>query len=265
MITVKSSRELGLMRHSGRLVAQILQAVAQEARPGVTLSQLDAMAETLTLESGALPAFKGYMGYQYSLCTSVNDQVVHGLPTQRALAEGDIVGLDFGVVCNGYYADSAVTVAVGEVSEAASSLIRATQSALYAAIDAARAGNSIRDIALAIESVVVPQGYSIVREFVGHGIGQKLHESPQIPNYSAGASTLTLRKGMTICIEPMVNQFSANVKVLPDRWTAATADGGLSAHFEHTIAITDGEAEVLTEWSSTLSRQTKGTAQITRA
>ncbi len=256
MITVKSSRELDLMRHSGRLVAEILQTVAEQARPGVTLADLDKIAESLTLENGALPAFKGYFGYGYSLCTSVNEQVVHGLPTQRALIAGDIVGLDFGVVYKGFYADSAVTIPVGTVTENAQRLLRATQDSLYAAIGAAREGNSLRDIALAIESVVLPLGYSIVREFVGHGIGQKLHEPPQIPNYSDGASTLKLRKGMTICIEPMINQFSANVKVLPDRWTAATVDGGLSAHFEHTIAITDGEAEILTEWSKLPLRRT---------
>lgn len=175
------------------------------------------------------------------------------------MVSGDIVGLDFGVVCNGYYADSAVTVAVGSITPSADRLLRATQDALYAAIGAAKAGNSVKDIALAVEAVVIPLGYSIVREFVGHGIGQRLHESPQIPNYSDGASSLKLRKGMTICIEPMINEFSANVRVLPDRWTAATVDGGLSAHFEHTIAITDGAAEVLTEWSADPSHRVRKT------
>ncbi len=248
MVHIKSQRELEHMRKSGSLVAKVLREVAQMAKPGVTLSQLDAEAERLTLELGATPAFKGYLGYRHSLCTSVNEQVVHGIPTSRALVAGDILGLDFGLVYNGYYGDSAVTIPIGPVSEETSQLIDATCRALYAAIDVARPGNSLKDIATAIEKTVEPFGYGIVREFVGHGIGQKLHEEPQIANYSSGASHLKLRAGMTIAIEPMINAGGHEVRVLSDKWTAVTKDGSLSAHFEHTLAIMDGVAEVLTEW-----------------
>ncbi len=249
MVTVKSERELDLMRAAGRLVSEVLQGVVAIVRPGVTLKELDSYAEELTLARGAKPAFKGYMGYQHTLCTSVNEQIVHGIPTDRALVEGDIVGLDYGLVYKGYYGDSAVTVPVGPVTERSARLMRATRDSLYAAIDAAREGNTIKDVARAVEEAVKPMGYGIVREFVGHGIGLKLHEDPQIPNYAAGASSLKLRKGMTICIEPMINEGSSGVRVLGDRWTAVTVDGLRSAHFEHTLAITDAEAEVLTEWS----------------
>jgi methionyl aminopeptidase len=248
MINVKSPRELDLMRQSGRLVAEILQEVAKKAQPGVSLAELDQLAESLTLERGAKPAFKGYMGYRHTLCTSVNEQIVHGIPTSRVLQEGDIVGLDYGLVLNGFFGDSAVTVPIGKVSSSSALLLLATRDALYAAIAASTEGNTIRDIAAAVESVVKPLGYGIVREFVGHGIGQKLHETPQIPNYSEGASNLRLRSGMTICIEPMITEGSPGVAVLPDKWTAVTRDGKLSAHFEHTIAITKDKAEVLTEW-----------------
>jgi methionyl aminopeptidase len=249
MVTVKSARELDLMRRAGRLVSEVLQAVAEKVRPGVTLRELDIYAEELTLAREAKPAFKGYLGYRHTLCTSVNEQIVHGIPTDRVLVEGDILGLDYGLVHQGFYGDSAVTVPVGSISKESARLMKATCDCLYAAIDAAREGNTIRDVARAIEETVKPLGYGIVREFVGHGIGQKLHEDPQIPNYSAGASSLRLRRGMTICIEPMINEGSHGVRVLEDRWTAVTTDGKRSAHFEHTLAITDGEAEVLTEWN----------------
>ncbi|MBI1861321.1 MAG: type I methionyl aminopeptidase [Deltaproteobacteria bacterium] len=250
MVHIKSKREIDCMRKSGRLVAKVLQEIALLAKPGVTLLELDKVAEQKTLELGATPAFKGYLGYRHSLCTSVNEQVVHGIPNDRKLVDGDIVGLDFGLVFDGFYGDSAVTVPIGNVSALALKLAKATRDSLYAAIEVAREGNSVKDVALAIESVISPFGFGIVREFVGHGIGTKLHEEPQIPNYAAGASNFKLRSGMTIAIEPMINAGRCEVKVLADKWTAVTRDGSLSAHFEHSLAITNGAPEVLTEWDS---------------
>lgn len=262
MVTLKSNRELDLMRQAGKLVSEVLREVAALVKPGVTLAELDAAAEQATLARDAKPAFKGYHGYRHTLCTSVNEQIVHGIPTNRVLVTGDIVGLDYGLIYKGFYGDSAVTVPVGPVDERSARLMRATRDALYAAIDASREGNTLRDVATAVESTVKPFGYGIVREFVGHGIGQKLHEDPQIPNYSAGASTLKLRRGMTICIEPMINEGGAGVRVLDDRWTAVTVDGKRSAHFEHTLAITDGPAEVLTEWDPARFDSILGSLQV---
>ncbi len=249
MVYVKSKRELDLMRQSGKLVAQVLMALAPKVVEGISLRELDDEAEKLTRGYGAVPAFKGYMGYRHTLCTSVNEQIVHGIPTDRRLKDGDIVGLDFGLVYQGYYGDSAVTLPVGKISPEAETLLEATKASLYAGIEAARSGKTLRDVARAIEQTVKPHGYGIVREFVGHGIGQKLHEDPQVPNYEAGASTMELRPGLTLAIEPMINLGKPGVKVLEDKWTAVTVDGKLSAHFEHTIAVTDGDAEILTEWS----------------
>jgi len=250
MVYVKSNREIELMRQSGRLVAKVLMNLTKMAVPGTKLSELDQAAEELTLSFGAKPSFKGYIGYRHSLCASVNEQVVHGIPSDRVLKDGDIIGLDFGLSFQGFHGDSAVTVAVGKVSEQAKELMLVTKQSLYAGIDAARAGNTIRDIALAIESVVKPHRFGIVKEFVGHGIGQKLHEDPQVPNYAAGASNLKLKPGMTLAIEPMINRGTHKVRVLADRWTAVTEDGELSAHYEHSIAITDGEPEILTAWEN---------------
>lgn len=249
MVTIKSERELALMREAGKRVSEVLGELAKMAKPGVTLLELDQAAEELTLARDAKPAFKGYHGFKHTLCTSVNEQIVHGVPTNRKLVDGDIVGLDYGLVYKGFYGDSAVTVPIGKVSDRCVQIMRATRDSLYAAIEASREGNTLRDIARAVEDVVKPYGYSIVREFVGHGIGQKLHEDPQIANYVAGSSTMKLRRGMTICIEPMINEGSPGVRVLDDHWTAVTVDGKLSAHYEHTLAITDGPAEVLTEWT----------------
>jgi methionyl aminopeptidase len=250
MLHIKSKRELDIMRQAGKLVSRVLMELADKVQPGVALIDLDQEAEKLTRGYGAVPAFKGYMGFKHTLCLSVNEQVVHGVPSPRKLKDGDIVGVDFGLVYEGYYGDSAVTLPVGPVPDNAIQLMKATRDSLYAGIQAARAGKTLKDVARAIEGTVKPFGYGIVREFVGHGIGQKLHEDPQVPNYEAGASNLALRPGMTIAIEPMVNEGKANVRVLEDRWTAVTVDGKLSAHFEHTIAITDGEPEILTEWEN---------------
>ncbi len=250
MIHIKSQRELNLMREAGKRVAYILQKISQMVEPGIGLDELNAAADRLCNEVGGRPAFKGYLGFQHSLCTSVNEQVVHGIPHPRDLREGDIIGLDFGLVYDGFYGDSAITIPVGKVSAPAKKLMKTTIESLYAGIGAARSGSSLKDIARAIEAVITPCGYGIVREFVGHGIGTKLHEDPQVPNYSEGASLLTLKNGMTIAIEPMINEGSAGVRILDDKWTAVTVDGKLSAHYEHTIAITNGEPEILTEWQS---------------
>jgi len=252
MVQVKSPRELAQMRKSGELVARVLIDLIKFAKPGVTLLELNQLAEELTLSFGAKPAFKGYLGFAHTLCTSVNDQVVHGVPSKRKLVDGDIIGLDFGLVFEGFYGDSAVTFGVGTVSDRAKKLMQVTKDSLYAAIDAARPGNTLKDIARAIEQTIKPHGYGIVREFVGHGIGTKLHEEPQVANYEAGASNLQLRPGMTLAIEPMVNEGTHRVKVLADKWTVTTEDGGLSAHYEHTIAITENEPEILTAWNSVL-------------
>ena len=249
MVSVKSNRELDLMREAGKLVAEVLHEVAGHVRVGITTEEIDALAERLTLDRGAKPAFKGYYGFRHTLCTSPNEQVVHGVPNKRPLEEGDIVGLDYGLVHKGFYGDSAVTVPVGKVEKRASQLMIATRDSLYAAIEVAREGNTLKDIARAIEETVKPFGYGIVREFVGHGIGQALHEDPQVAHYVSGASSMKLKKGMTICIEPMITEGGHAVRVLDDRWTCVTVDGKLAAHFEHTLAITDGPAEVLTEWS----------------
>lgn len=236
------------MREAGKRVSCVLQELVRLVKPGISLKELDSAAERLSEKAGARPAFKGYLGFRHALCTSVNEQVVHGIPTDRRLKEGDIVGLDFGLIFEGLCGDSAVTVPVGQISPTAKKLMKATIDSLYAGIAAAKAGNTLKDIGAAVEAVVRPLGFGIVREFVGHGIGQKLHEEPQVPNYAEGASNLTLRSGMTLAIEPMITEGTAEVKVLSDRWTAVTVDGKLSAHYEHTIVITDGEPEILTEW-----------------
>jgi len=248
MLQIKSKREIEKMRASGKLVAAILREIKGMVAPGISLIELDKRAEQLTIAGGAKPAFKGYMGFRHTLCTSVNEQVVHGVPSDRKLKEGEIVGVDFGLVMDGYYGDSAITVPVGKVSAQATQLMKATCDSLYAAIDQCHPGKTLKDVAGGVEKTVAPFGYGIVRDFVGHGIGQKLHEEPQVPNYVAGASNLKLRAGMTIAIEPMVNEGSAGVRILGDKWTTVTEDGRLSAHFEHTILITDNGPEILTDW-----------------
>lgn len=258
MVYVKSKRELEIMREAGRRLARVLAEVAGRVAPGITLIELDRVAERLTLAADSQPAFKGYMGFRHTLCTSVNEQVVHGVPSNRKLVEGDIVGLDYGLIYQGFYSDSAVTVPVGRVSDEARTLMRTTAEALYAAIEASQSGNTIKDIARAVEGIVKPLGFGIVREFVGHGIGQKLHEDPQIPNYEAGATSVKLRPGMTIAIEPMINAGTHEVKVLEDRWTAVTVDGRLSAHYEHSLAITDNGPEILTDWEGDGFRKLAG-------
>jgi len=234
------------MRAANALVADVLAELATMVAPGVTTADLDAAAERLVRAGGAEPAFKGYRGYPRTLCASVNEQVVHGIPSARALVEGDIISLDMGVKLNGFYGDSAITVPVGRVSEVAATLLRVTQESLEKGIEQVRLGGRISDIGHAIQQHVEAHGLSVVREFVGHGIGSALHEEPQIANYGEPGRGPRLAEGMTLAIEPMVNVGRPAVKVLADGWTAVTKDGSLSAHFEHTVAVTKNGPLVLT-------------------
>ena len=250
MIVCKSAGEIEKMRAANALVAGVLAELAAMVRPGVTTQDLDAVAERLVREAGAEPAFKGYRGYPATLCASVNEQVVHGIPSGRQLVEGDIVSLDMGVKLNGFYGDSAVTVPVGQIGEDAQRLLGVTQEALARGIAQVRVGNRISDIGHAIQQHVESHGFSVVREFVGHGIGAALHEEPQIANYGEPGRGPRLAEGMVLAIEPMVNMGRPAVKVLADGWTAVTRDGSLSAHFEHTVAVTAPGPLILTARSS---------------
>lgn len=247
MVVFKSPKEIEKIRASNKIVADILVKLEKEVKPGVTTLYLDNIAEKMAREKDAVPAFKGYKGYPYSLCTSVNSVVVHGLPSKKPLAEGDIISLDFGVLFDGYYGDSAITVPVGKISKSAKKLILVTKEALYKGIAKALPGGRLSDISHAVQSHVEAAGYSVVRIFVGHGIGSSLHEDPQIPNYGKPGIGIMLKAGMTLAIEPMVNEKGCEVDILEDGWTAITKDGGLSAHFEHTIAITDNKPVILSE------------------
>lgn len=246
MIYLKSQKEIEKIRKSCQLVAQTLEALKELIKPGVTTEELDRFAEEFIRKRGGIPAFKGYRGYPKTLCVSVNEEVVHGIPDKRRLKEGDIVSLDLGVVMDGYYGDAAITVAVGKVSELAKRLIRVTEEALYKGIEQARPGNRLTDISHAIQSHVEAAGFSVVREFVGHGIGRQLHEDPQVPNFGLPNRGPRLEAGMVLAIEPMVNAGTWQVRVTENGWTVVTADGGLSAHFEHTVAITSSGPEILT-------------------
>lgn len=254
MIHIKSPQELDIMRRASRIVAEILDEVCALVKPGVTTDQLDALAEELTRAKGARPAFKGYkpgaVVFPKSLCVAINEEIVHGIPSARRLKAGDIVGLDFGVEYQGYFGDSARTLAVGDVPERVVRLLQVTREALYAGIEQARAGNRIGDISRAVQDVAERAGYSVVRDFAGHGIGRSLHEEPQVPNYfRPGMPNPRLREGMVLAIEPMVNEGGPGLRIKSDGWTAVTADGRLSAHFEHSVAITSNGPEVLTELS----------------
>ena len=246
MIVCKSPSELERMRAANALVAEVLAELATMVAAGVTTRDLDQAAERLVRDGGAEPAFKGYRGYPSTLCASVNDQVVHGIPSNRALHEGDIISLDMGVKLNGFFGDSAVTVPVGKVSEEASTLLRVTREALEKGIAQVKLGGRVSDIGHAIQQHVEAHGFSVVREIVGHGIGASLHEEPQIANYGEPGRGPRLAEGMTLAIEPMVNIGRPAVKVLADGWTAVTKDGSLSAHFEHTVAVTKTGPLVLT-------------------
>ncbi len=246
MIVCRSLAEIEKLRRVNQLVAAVLAELRGMAVPGVTTEEIDRRAEGRVREAGAEPAFKGYHGFPATVCASVNSQVVHGIPSDRALVAGDILSIDMGAKLDGYYGDSAVTVAVGEVSAQASTLLRVTEESLFHGIDAVRPGGRVGDIGAAVQRHAEAQGFSIVREFVGHGIGTSLHEEPQIANYGPGGQGPKLAEGMVLAIEPMVNAGKPGVKVLADGWTAVTKDGSLSAHFEHTVVVTAAGCEILT-------------------
>ncbi len=246
MILYKSPPEVEALDRANALVLRVLDAVERMISPGVTTWDLDRVSEELTIKGGARPAFKGYHGFPGSLCTSINDEVVHGIPSKkRVLQEGDIISLDFGVLLDGYYGDSARTLPVGRVGPEADRLVRVTREALDRGIEAARPGKRLSDIGHAIQSHAEAAGFSVVREFVGHGIGSSLHEDPQVPNYGSPGTGPMLEEGLVLAVEPMVNQRQAEVKLLADGWTAVTVDGGLSAHFERCLAITARGPRVL--------------------
>lgn len=246
MIIIKTPQEIEKMRVSNRIVVEALNEILKCIEPGITTLELDHMAESVIRGKGALPAFKGYRGFPNSLCTSINHEVVHGIPSKRKLKEGDIISLDLGALYEGYYGDSALTVGVGTICEEARRLLEVTQQALYMGIKHAKEGKFLSDLSHAIQSFVESYGYSVVRSFVGHGIGASLHEDPQIPNFGPPGIGPRLKKGMTLAIEPMVNIGGYEVEVLNDNWTVVTSDGSLSAHFEHTVALTEVGTEILT-------------------
>lgn len=249
MIALKSAREIEVLRRANVIVAEILQELQSRVAPGVTTLELDQLAEELTYRKKARPAFKGYTMagrvYPRTLCVSINDEIVHGIPSGRPLQEGDIVGLDFGVIYEEYYGDSAITVGVGEVSGEAARLMRITEEALNQGIEQLHEGKRLGDLAWVIQSTVESAGFSVVRAFVGHGIGRKLHEEPPVPNYGEPDRGLRLREGMVLAIEPMVNAGGHEVEIKDDGWTAVTKDGSLSAHFEHSVAITKNGPYIL--------------------
>jgi len=251
MIFLKSAREIEIMRRANAIVAEILEELKEKIAPGVRTAELDALAEELTYRKKARPAFKGYTMagrvYPRTLCTSINEEIVHGIPSERALKEGDIIGLDFGVIYEGFYGDSAVTVGVGKVSEKAERLMQVAEEALYKGIDQLQEGKRLGDLAWAIQNTVESAGFSVVRAFVGHGIGTKLHEEPPVPNYGEPDRGLRLKEGMVLAIEPMVNAGGYEVEIKEDGWTAVTRDGSLSTHFEHSVAITKNGPYILSK------------------
>lgn len=246
MIILKSPEEIEIMRKAGRIVGVALDMAGREIKPGMTTGQLDAMIESCIRDQDAIPAFKNYHGFPASACISVNDEVVHGIPGDRVLEEGDIVSVDVGSIYEDYYGDSARTFALGEISEEKTKLLEYTQKALQAGIDKARKGNKLGEVSAAVQKVAEEQGYGVVRQLVGHGIGRAMHEEPQVPNFGSPNEGPMLRTGMVLAIEPMINLGTKDVKTMPDGWTVVTADGQASAHFEHTVAITDNGPEILT-------------------
>jgi len=247
MIILKSAEEIEKMRKSGQIAAQISQKLTEKVKIGVTTEELDRVASTLIKMHKARPAFLGFRGFPASICTSVNAQIVHGIPGSYRLREGDIISLDFGVVHQGYYSDMAMTLPVGSISEDAQRLIEVTRSALVSGISQMVPGNRLYDISSAIQECAESNGFSVVRDLVGHGIGQKMHEEPQIPNFGKKSTGPYLKAGMVFALEPMVNMGGYEIRTLDDHWTVVTADGSLSCHFEHTVAITDNGPEILTE------------------
>nr|MBQ4319741.1 type I methionyl aminopeptidase [Clostridia bacterium] len=247
MIVLKTSRELAIMKQACMISAGALQTVAKAVQPGVTTGELDRLAEEYIRKQGAVPNFKNYQGYPATACISINNEVIHGIPSdKRVLKNGDIVSVDLGAMFQGYHGDNAATFAVGDISPEAKRLMDATKESLYEGIKAARAGGRIGDISNAVQSYVEARGFSVVRQFVGHGIGTNLHEEPEVPNFGKAGHGIRLMPGMTLAIEPMVNAGGHGVKVLPDGWTVLTADGSLSAHFEHTVLITTDGPQIMT-------------------
>ncbi|GAP61889.1 MAG: type I methionyl aminopeptidase [Ardenticatenia bacterium] len=246
MIVIKSPREIAIMREAGRLVAQAHEIVRELLKPGITTREIDEKVEAFIRSQNAEPSFKGYHGYPASTCISINEELVHGIPGERRIEEGDIVSVDIGVYYKGYHGDSAWTYAVGPISPVAQRLLEVTERSLYAGIEQARPGNRLSDIGHAVQKVVEAAGFSVVREYVGHGIGREMHEDPQVPNYGEPGRGPRLRPGMTLAIEPMVCVGDWRTRVLSDKWTVVSADGSLTAHFEHTVAITEDGPEILT-------------------
>lgn len=246
-IELKSSSDLERMRRAGRLAGQVLEAVGRAVAPGVTTKELDRLAEQFIRDAGGVPTFLGYRGYTASICASINEEVVHGIPhPRRVLREGDIVGIDVGATLEGFVGDTAATFPVGRINEEAATLLRTTRDSLNAGIAAARVGNRLGDVSSAIQREAEAKGYSVVRDFVGHGIGRQMHEDPSVPNYGTAGTGLRLEQGLVIALEPMVNMGTWRVQVLKDGWTVVTEDNRLSAHFEHTVAVTETGPEVLT-------------------
>lgn len=246
MIILKTEREITYMRDAGQIVGRTIEELKKAIAPGVTTLELDRIAEQYIRRSGAIPAFKGYNGFPANICTSLNEQVVHGIPGSRQLKDGDVISLDIGTKLNNYYGDAAITVPVGEVDAQLTKLLSVTEQALKKGIEQAVRGKRLSDISHAVQVHAESHGYGVVRDYVGHGIGQRMHEDPQIPNYGAPGRGPLLKSGMTLAIEPMINLGTPDVDVLTDDWTVVTADRKVSAHFEHTVAVTDGEPQILT-------------------
>ncbi len=245
-IILKSEREIELMRLAGQIVAAVLERLKSEVRPGITTEELDGIAVREVTRLGATPSFKGYHGYPASICVSINEEIVHGIPDQRGLKVGDVVSIDFGAIYKGFQGDAAVTVGVGKLGPDVDRLLSTTEGALQAGIDASRAGARLGDVSYAIQTYVESRGFSVIREYTGHGIGREMHEDPQIPNFGIPGQGPLLKLGMTFALEPMVTMGDWRTKVADNHWTVSTLDGSLAAHFEHTIAVTDGAARVLT-------------------
>ncbi|MFC2022091.1 type I methionyl aminopeptidase [Chloroflexota bacterium] len=245
-IVIKSNQEIAIMRQAGRIVATVLEVLKLQVRPGMKTEELDAITAREVERLGAKPSFKGYRGFPANLCVSVNDEIVHGIPGKRVLREGDIVSLDFGAIFKGFQGDAAVTIGVGKISPQAKQLVETTEGALKAGIAAAYAGARLGDISAAIQQYAESRGYSVVREYTGHGIGREMHEEPQIANFGLPGQGPVLKRGMALALEPMVNIGDWRTRLGDNHWTVFTSDGSLSAHFEHTITVTDGEPEVLT-------------------
>lgn len=245
-ITLKSDADIMLMRRAGRIVANVLEMLKLQVKPGMKTKELDSIAAKEVVRLGAKPSFKGYRGYPASICASVNEEIVHGIPGDRVLREGDILSLDFGAIFEGFHGDAALTVGVGKIAAEAKKLIEATEEALKAGIASVRPGVKLGDVSAAIQTYAESRGYAVVREYTGHGIGREMHEEPQVPNFGMPGTGPILQKGMTIAIEPMLTAGDWRTKVDRNRWTVSTMDGKLSAHFEHTVAVTNSKAEILT-------------------